>query len=593
MVRKRKGIGYVIEGFIASLVIFIFVLGGLTVTSSQENWEEYQDEIAAQDISYVMLQANYTDKMVAKGEKGSISTAFSALTDEKLQVSGSLDNSAAGTSQIGFYAPENKIIQENVTEVTAGDRCAGDLSEIESEPSSPILRTQNTTNSLERKYGVRLYISDNDPRSGSGFNGEEDYDTLWVDRGNNCQFSSSEGPLSTERLFEWSNNSISSLNRFYDFRKVTESSNKKIVLYNATLGGKISKYSKELNQPLTTDLVMDSFNFSKTSLNDYDILVFWGNKSLEGLNNNHRRVLEYNKEGSVLVASELELEDIENNSYLNKTGLRWVDLNYTKSGSPGFTGLSDSERLHYYFDSLNYDECDFNSMNSGGKVSSSNNQNYISDETLFSNPGTVYNTSNWDAINNSMIEGVSGPVGVKDSECDPSYSNGTFEFPTENGNTEEFDVYNTNLGKNECIGTKAISIDLNKNGDVSGDDEGLYFDGANITINNRMYKVNIESFSEVSFNYIGAKKVEYVNYRTSFPSQDIDKFARTGNLSDNGNLGGSDDKQIALTMALMQWMSEDEVSFGPEQNSYVSHQSIGSYGENPMIPYKLYLRWSR
>lgn len=596
MVKSRKGVGYAIEAFIASLVIFIFVLGGLTTSPSERDWSRFQDKVGANDISYVMQETGYTDEMVKKGQTGSIKTAFSAITGEKLQVSGSLDQTSAGSSKVGFYALDSKIITENLTAVSNGDRCYNELEEISSE--YPVLRTTNESGSLEDNYGVRIYLSDSDPRSGSGYNGDEDYDTIWIDRGIECQFSSSEGPISDRTLFEWNNNPSNNPNRFFDFREVSGISDKKIVLFNATLAGEITKELRNRETIKNTKFVMDSFNFSKSSLTDYEILIFRGKNSLNDLHQNHNRILEYNRQGSVFVASNLNSTDLENNNYLNSTGLKWVNLSYSGPENPEFTELDSSERLNHYFNSIGCDGCMPFSMNSGGKISSSNNQNYISGASLFSDSNTVYDTDKWNVVNNSMKR-MSAPIGAPNSNCPPvaksSHSSGIFEFPASSGETEEFEVWNTKLGTkpSNCDGTKAISVDLDKDGDLDESDEGLYYDNSVLSINNRRYNISIESYNKVSFIYDGPQKVEYVNYRTTFPSQDIEKFARIGNLTQNGDLGGPDNQQIVLTTALMHWMAEDEATFGNTQDSEITHQTVGNYGNKPKIPYKLYLRWSR
>jgi hypothetical protein len=167
MVRKRKGVGYIIEGFMSALIIFIFVISGISTTSTDnQQWNTFQDEISANDLGHVMQKTGYVEDYIAKGQTGNIRTAFESVSDNKLSVSGSIQNTPIGAQSIGFYAPPSEITDVSLTEVSSGDRCYNGLEEIPSE--EPILRTQDTKGSLENVHNLRLYVADQDPTSVSG-----------------------------------------------------------------------------------------------------------------------------------------------------------------------------------------------------------------------------------------------------------------------------------------------------------------------------------------------------------------------------------------------------------------------------------------
>ncbi|MFB6147707.1 MAG: hypothetical protein ABEJ66_02375, partial [Candidatus Nanohaloarchaea archaeon] len=136
----RKGVGYTIEAFIAVLVLFIFALGSLGSPAGQ-NWNRFQSQVAARDISYVMQATGNMESFLERGETGSIQTMASTLSGGRMDVAGDIQGLPIGERKVGFHILNSQVNSTTPAATVDDDRCYenDDLEEIES--GEPVLRT--------------------------------------------------------------------------------------------------------------------------------------------------------------------------------------------------------------------------------------------------------------------------------------------------------------------------------------------------------------------------------------------------------------------------------------------------------------------
>lgn len=577
---RRKGVGYIIEAFVAALVIFIFAMSHHAHSPEAQNWDIFQSQVGANDLTYVMEKTGHTESMVRRGELGGLQSAFSGVSDNSLSVSGTIENTPLGKSRIGIYTLPSEIHTESLTELTSGDPCFGDLEEIDSEYT--ILHTDG---SLESYHGVRLYVADTDPQYPDNFNAEKDYDTFWVDNGTTCQFSGSEGPHLIEDSFLWGNTTDSDPENFYDMKSISGSGTKQIVLHEADLASKLKHEIESSSNTLNVDTEFDSFNFTGNNLN-YNLIVFKSKKSLQYIDSNLNKVMEFQKDGSVLLMANLNSTDLDK-GFLGKTGLEWVYLDRTNYiNSTKSVDNLDSRKTREYLRSLGCQSCGLN-IESGGKITSSNGPEFMSNKPMLVGSSTGYDTAAWNSAESSMAPG-STPPSAPASGCGSTTA--MFEFPTQKA-MESLEVFNTELGGGGgCKGVYGVSIDLDKDGDFNEERETTYLDGDTLEVNGRPYKVKIDSASKVSFIYQGSDAVEFVNYRKNFPEQSIGRFAHMADITADGNI---DDHESYLSGAVILWLLEDNENFGGADGTGPTTNAVGSIKDRAYIPYKIHLRWSR
>lgn len=582
----EKGVGYIVEAFVAALILFIFVVSHQAHSPETRDWSNFQQQVSANDLTYVMQKTGHTEKMISRGQTGSLQAAFSGVTDDRMKVSGTVKDTPIGESTIGFYTPDSDIHEEDLVQVSSGDRCNGELTEIQDSSEYEVLRTQS--GGLESIHDVRIYVTDTDPEHSSGFNGEKDYDTFWVDNGSTCQFSSSEGPHNLDEYVLWGDTTDSEPDRVYDMKAV-DSTNQRLTVYDASIPRKIKEELGRSSNKLNVRAEMDSFNFPENDL-DYDLIIFSSQEGLDALNDNEDQILEFNEDNSVLLMANLDENDLDS-GYLDRTGLKWVDLPRTNDNNEvAFTAYPVSEKLREYLRSLNCDNCNLD-LQPGGKVTSSNSDHFMGERQLLIGAFSSYDASSWNVETESMQEAESRP-GLPESHEYCGSTSATLDFPAEPGSetdTESIEVYNTQLGSSEvCRGIRGISIDLNDDGDFNDDREGTYVDGDQLRVNQRVYEVSTEGSSGVSFEFLGSSEIEFINYRTNFPDHSIHRFARLHDVSESG-LGDGEAKAVSATSL---WLLEDDTVFGGTPETDISTTALGSIKDKAHIPYKIHLRWS-
>jgi hypothetical protein len=590
--KQRKGIGYMMEGIIAAVTIFIFAVGQ-TPAENAEDWNSFQKEITANDLSYTLKQTGDVNTILKRQNTGSLETAVSSMTEGQVEISGTIENLPLNDASIGFtstnYGGLQEIHTDPVSDVVSGDRCYGDLEEIEEQSGTSIKKTEDPGN----HDGVVLYFADTDPQISGGFTDEVDYDTLYVDNQTRCQFSASEGPFYIDDFYRW-NTSASGEYEYYDFKNI-DGDNDEFTYHNATLPYQLKRSMKEPINGIQTNQNLDTFDLSSTDINVYDLVVLRREEAIEYLNatpDQEQKIKDYMRDKPVLIISNLSQSNVEN-GFIRDIGLEWVDLDYPSE--PDNYQFSDSEysrKLETYFLGSNGERSEIN-LSTGGKVSSSNSESIIQDDPLLSTRGSEYDIDPWNATNYNMQQ--VDPDNIDGKPASACYSNGpnsaltegTFSFPEENSNTDvNYDVISAQMGatSSDCGVVRAISIDLDDDGVYTEENEGPFFSGENIIVENKNYRIDATSSDVTKFVFAGNRNPEIVNYRESFNFQG-DRLAR---VAYQENYTEDSMKVISSTAY---WLLGDVTEFGSEESSSISTTILGSINQNVYMPYRVSLRW--
>jgi len=582
-----------IEGIIAAVTIFIFAFGQTPAETAQD-WSAFQDQITANDLSYTLKKTGDMNAILKRQHTGSLQTAVSSMTEQQLEISGTVDNLPLNDASIGFTSTNYGGIQERHTDpirdVQSGDRCSGDLEEIEEQDGTSIKRTEDPGD----HDGVVLYFADTDPQISGGTNSEVEYDTLYVDNQTRCQFSESEGPFYIDDFFRW-NTSISGEYEYYDFKNVDGGSDQ-FTYYNATLP---SDLKKRMNQPINgirTTQSIDTFNLATTNINTYDLIVVRREEAIEHINatpDDEQKIGDFLKNKPVLVLANLSKSNVEN-GFIADTGLKWIDLSYSSQpNNYQFSESAASRKLETYFYGSNGDKSELD-LPPGGKISSSNGESLTQEDPLLQARDGNYVIDPWNATNHSMEQVDPDSIdGKPESACygsDPSsnLTRGTFSFPDNSSDSDvEYDVINAKMGKtsDECGVVRALSIDLDDDGIYTEEGEGPLFSGERIIVESKEYTIDVTENDSAQFIFSGNSNPEIINYRSSFEDFRGDQLARIGYKEDYS------ENSMKLVSSTVYWLLGDTTEFGQEEPSSVSTTVLGSIDQNTYMPYKVSLRW--
>jgi hypothetical protein len=315
----RKGLGQSLDAFIGILVLIIFAIGAFTVPPGQD-WNDYQREISSQDISYALKDSGHMEQFMAESNLGGLRTAVYEVSDRDFQLSGTVQN-LPFTLRVGFFTPPSRVEKTSLQSVESGDRCYNTqgINELQDKSEARVVRSvDDNFNNLEDRTGARIYLADTDPQSPGAYNGQLDFDTLWIDHGADCSFSDDEGPFYIDDVFVWEEPSNSDPAVVSEFKEssVRPSQSTETYVGNITTHTvpQIKRFRDTFQQDImgiSSDAQLDSFTFEGRSLTDYDILVFRDRSNLPYVEQNEDRVKEYAKQGSILFLMNPEDQDLD------------------------------------------------------------------------------------------------------------------------------------------------------------------------------------------------------------------------------------------------------------------------------------------
>lgn len=602
-----KGLGYALEAIVAMLTIVLFSLGALQISGPEQDWSNYQREVAAHDLTYSMEATGHTEAFMKRSETGSLQTAMTTISDRDMEVSGLLSQLPVNELRVGYYTlTDDRETQslETVDSSDPNDPCAGDLQELRDFSSEPIIKTEG---GLESVYNVTLYFGNTNSTSSTLRPG---YDALWVDNGTECQFGADEGPYYLDEIFFWGDKDTSFGNDYYDFKSIewddgTDSGTAEF--YNATQPVNLTNSMMPGPNNIRTDISMDMVNASGLESETFDIAVFRNRTSLTEVINDYDLMQDLIQEGSVMFMMDLNQGDITSYDFIDNTGISWIDLGYQGSYSGGpakasFSTDSDSIKVDTYYTGLEGSD-DFK-MSPPGKVISNTSGDLRPSRTIYSNTER-YDSSAWQRNETDMTNLTDHPD-KPDSQCYTNYDSsmehplteGKIDFP--DGNT--VGVLSAKLGRNTqaCnnLIERGLKFDFDNNGDYESD---LYLNGENVEISGVEYfiEANVDPSTNSDCDYWGdcvnfipsiresGDYVELMVTRERFQDMGGNRFALTGYQD---SYSKDQNKAIASTMF---WLAQTEQTFeGRENPGNIDSRSFGSIDGPTYLPYTLNLRWS-
>jgi hypothetical protein len=579
----RKGAGYSMEAIVAVATVIIFVLGGLSVPDNQ-NWAQFRSQVSADDLTYALQESGYLNHAMSEGEVGSVQTAVSSITERNIEVSGLVSNLPIAENSVAFYTNLSDRHTQGLEPVNGG--CEGDLEEIASRSEEPVLRTDGTGRAGVHSSEV-LYVADLDPAQVGG-NNQQDYDSLWVDNGTECQFSSEEGPYYLDNIFRWEDES-------YDLESI-DGSDQEMRLFSAT---QAVRFRRSLNEPVNsveTFVNIDAVNFAELDQNSYNVAVLRSESAVEQVDSGNQDVMEsFMETGSLLVLANLTSSSFDPGDFMARSGFRYVNVSYADGYSGGETGgffpsNRDSQDTQTYFAGLGGEGSSLSVVPPG--VISNTQSTVQSSPAILRSPTETYNFSAWNRTNSSMeTVDPSAVEGEPESACystsSEALTRGTLEFP----DGKEYSFINANLATSagDCS-TQDRGIKLDIDGD-GYEDEPTLLNNQILEVANRRYAVDVnyggDPAREVGFTFVGDRAVELVSRRKSFPEYDGNKIAVSGY---EDVYEGQDRKLMA---SVIHWLRGDEVRFtGLAPPSGVSTGTYSGIQNRTYMPYELNLRWS-
>jgi len=566
----RKGAGYSIEAVMVSLILFLFAFGAVEAPEGN-NWAEYRDKISARDLTFMIKKTEDLDTYLKNSNVEGVQTQLTEISGSNMKVSGTVENLPLNEISVGFHRPPSNVHMNNTVPVQSGDRCDGNLVSLESNSEYPILRTNGSLGSLENKHDTRLYFGDTDSGLPGGYNGERDYDSIWVDNGTQCVFEEEDGPYNFNEIFLWGNTTdTDSMN--YELKNFNNDSNK-FTVYEAE---KASRIRNKMNRPVNgieTDVVVNTVNFSADGLSNYDILVFQENETLPRIQSNSNKLESIAQNTSMLFLMNMTESDAKY-PIIDKIGFKWTKMVMPSSNTyrSTFSNYEISETVESYFLGVGGDQSEI-SLKPGGKIISNQGISETSREDILFARNIQYDSS--------TLEGIEDGSGWNSfGSCDNWEA--TFEVPNETYMDESIEVQNveTEVG---CGNPRGLKIDRNSDGEYSGP----YLEDEIVIINGRRYSPKINGPNDAILEFAGSKKVELINHRRTFQNMTGKRAAR---ISYEENYGQNDVKIITSTLY---WLRGDSTQFeGSESSSTVSTTAVGGISNELFMPYKLEMRWS-
>ena len=600
-----KGLGYALEAMVALLTLILFSLGALQIADFEQDWGEYQREVAAQDLTYSLETSGHTSNFISRGETGSIQTAMTTISDRSMEVSGLVSEIPVTELSIGFYTLGDDTEEVDVTTLNSCD--ADEISELQDFSSDDILETDGGLED-EDEYNVTLFFGNT---NAAGSTPRAGYDTLWVDNGTNCQFAAEDGPFYLDEIFYWGDDDTPEDSNYYDFKSIDadESSGGTADFYRATQAVNIIEAGSPGPNDIRTNIRPDMVDRDGLDSESFDITVFTEMEALGFMNDNEDLMIDLINEGSMMVLANPGSEtDITDNDFLSRTGISWMGTGFSDSYSGDEADAAFSDEPHSIEVDTFYTGMEGNSnfeMTPPGQAVSNKSDDLSPSRTIYSLSET-YDTVQWQSNDMSMnsIDESSTSLYVPDDYCtnynydeespgEEDLTEGTVNFPNEG----DVDILSVKLGQSDDFCDDQI-----ERGIVFEFEDDLYLNGERVEIGGIEYiidsNVDVNNEDECDFwgecaNFIPSitnsdDNVELMITRERM--QDIEgaeRFAMSGYQETY-----TDDQRTAL-MSTIFWLAGDERSFeGEDDPENVDSLSIGNIEGPAYMPYSLYMRWS-
>jgi hypothetical protein len=558
----RKGAGYAIEGLIATGIIIIFVVGGLQIPESSQDWNQFRDEVAVEDLSHSLKQTGLVEHTVEERETGSLQTTFTTISEKNLEISGTIKGLPVANTDVGFYSPpEDQYSQE----MSSTSSCEGTL-EISDSSGQDIRKA--TGGDLSDGKTEELYLGDNKSEI-------EGYDTVWIDEEGDCNIES--GPFIKEEIFKWGG-------AVYDLKTAGEN---EITLHKA---GQVKRLQEVLNREVNSievDVAVDTTNLSDINRENYDILVIREDEVLEDIQD-EEEVRSFIEAESLLALANLSDENFDSGDLLREAGFMYRNVSFKDgySGSETEGVFLESEagyKVENIFDGLNGD---LSQLALPAPNTLSNTEASIqSSKTVMRAVSEEYNFSEWNRINNSMMPNQTGVEIAPESACyfdsdgnevEEALTVGELQFP----DGENYRIINAEIGSTDqyCENNNQRRIVIEKQ---VTDETKSADDQEEVVVANREYTVKITGNQSVEFEFSGNSWVELISNRRDLKKFNGDRIAVAGYEK---NYEDAEQKVIA---GLIHWLQDEELEFGRQREAEMSTTIYSGTRSGSYMPYEV------
>jgi hypothetical protein len=577
---KRKGLSYSLEVIISALIIISFTYGIFELPQGND-WDQYRSEIEAQDLTQTFYRSGIATDLVSRGETGSMQTAISTVSDTGREVSGSVTNIPIGEVEVGYHTVESDQFTADLEPVQSGDECYGDL-EDEIDTEETILRTQNLGVGGDN-YGVRLYLAD----TGSQFDDNVNYNSLWVDNGTACQFASDEGPFYLEDIFNWGDSSNANPEDHFQIKEIDGASDE-LTIYQATQPVRIHKQMSQPVNSLQPEVEIDAVDIENEDM-VHDVMVFRKTSSLDDIAASRADVENYMADHPVVMMMDLSQSDFQDSSFLQDSGLHWIDNGFGGGYSGGstevqFTDSDRSRNVETFFEGMSGEQSNVQLPPAGPIVS--NHSNTLTEESPLLEGADSLGTGTWGDVVDSMSS--TSASGDPQPNCGDRYQ-GTADLAGAG-----YDFINTEIvGSASTCPTNSWAVNI-ETPDSTPPGRGPFLHGQDTVIDSREYTILTNSDVSgcdlgecVEFQFSGNSNVEVANYRQSFQGFDGEELVLTGRKS------SYTEDELKLLSSLIFSVYDSQVTFNGERDTgSISTDIISSVDETTYMPYHLRLRWS-
>lgn len=577
---KRKGLSYSLEVIISALIIISFTYGIFELPEGND-WNQYRSEIEAQDLTQTFYSSGIATDLISRGETGSLQTAISTVSDTGREVSGSVTNIPIGEVEIGYHTVESDQFTTDLEPVQSGDECYGDL-EDEIDTEETIMRTQNLGVGGDN-YGVRLYLAD----TGSQFDDTVNYNTLWADNGTSCQFASDEGPFYLEDVFKWGDSDTANPEDHFQIKEI-DGSSEQLTIYQATQPVRIHRQMSQPVNSLTPEVEIDAIDVSQEEL-VHDVLVFRKSESLDMIDNHRTKIEDYMSDYPVVMMMDLSQSDFQDSSFLQDSGMHWIDNGFGPGYSGGstdveFTDSDKSRNVETFFEGMESEQSNVQ-LPPAGPIVSNQSRTLTEENPLLQGAGSLGTNSWGDVVDNMDSTSASG---------DPQPNCGDrYEGVADLAGTG-YDFINTEVvGSSGSCPTNTWAVNI-ETPDSASPGRGPFLHGETTIIDSREYTILTNSDVSgcnlgecVEFQFSGNSNVEVANYRESFQGFDGEQLVVTGRKS------SYTEDELNLLGSIIFSVYNSEVTFeGRREPESISTDLTSSVDETTYMPYHLRLRWS-
>jgi hypothetical protein len=600
-----KGVAQVIDALAGIAILAIFVLGGFSVVDGQQ-WGDYQNSIAAEDLGYTLERSGLTEDYVNSSDFGDVKSIVETASGGTVEPSLEELNMPKRV-EVGMHVHQDEIERINFSQVDYPDECMDNptdsvISGYDETGKPPLVSTENNSNNLMNVTGVEVYLGQIE-RQDTRFASELNYNALWVERQSQCDF---KGPYLIGENFYWGNRSDSKpggIYQFYDSNSTSSGIN-----WNGTLEVHEAEYVENITDELESEVAgfetytdVNTFRISD-DVSIFDVLVF----------RNRSRSIELIEDSSSV------RDDLE--AYLEEGGNIFLQANLNPTTFNDYDRTLQDLAGYQWFDH-EYDHdlvrrCDLNSDNGletgcNYNITFSDSRAGLKMKPIFEKDLSGNNTHISLPVNNSVYSMNSGPLtgrkgvylqnfyyegfssGIEAELSDVSsgypgeslhsdgcdvHSSQVELFPTKSGDNRdrEFSIIEVEDSSGSCSEKYVVGVE-NK-------DSRLYSQRETVTINGVKFRVNIIDSSDLELR---TNRIPNIGlFKFNYMDRDYPKIGLSGYYSYPENYTEDDYKILASAIYYLSLPHKSSNTASPQTVT----ETIGSI-ESDYRPYRIEIGW--